>query len=248
MDAASRTHNSFRPLDQKRAFEQIIVQISEAIMDGRLGPGDRLPAERELAETFDVSRASVREALRALEVVGVLQARRGTGPDAGSTLAAGAESGVASALRLHAGLLRIEPRDIIDVRVVLEAHAARRAAATGVVQPELREILATMREASTLDAYHELDTDFHVSIARVSGNALLPVLMESIRSAVRREMLEALSGLEDWRVERDRLCLDHERIIQAIETGDPEAASALVTDHILGFYRGVMQDIPTADD
>ena len=77
------------------------MQIEEAIVDGRLRPGDRLPSERELAETFGVSRASVREALRALEVFGVVVARRGTGPDAGSIVADGAGEGLSNARRLH---------------------------------------------------------------------------------------------------------------------------------------------------
>ena len=69
---------SFQELDQRRAFEKILGQIEEAIVQGRLQSGDRLPSERELAESFGASRASVREALRVLEAFGVVVARRGT--------------------------------------------------------------------------------------------------------------------------------------------------------------------------
>ena len=71
----------FQAVEQRRTFEQILLQIEEAIISGGLKPGDRLPPERDLAQTFGVSRASVREALRVLEMFGVIVARRGTGPD-----------------------------------------------------------------------------------------------------------------------------------------------------------------------
>lgn len=230
----------FKALEQRRTFEQIIFQISEAIMQGRLRPGDRLPSERELAETFAVSRASVREALRALEVFGVLVARRGTGPDAGSTVAASAAEGLINAIRLHAGLLQISMRDIVDVRAVLESYAARRAAERGTPQPELRELVGSMSAAPDIGTYHELDTNFHVALARATGNALLPVLMESLRGAVQRDMTTGFSHLSDWRAERARLLKEHRRIVDCVEAGRPDEAASAIEEHILGFYRTVM--------
>jgi GntR family transcriptional repressor for pyruvate dehydrogenase complex len=234
----------FKALEQRRAFEQIIFQISEAITEGRVRPGDRLPSERELAETFGVSRASVREALRALEVFGVLVARRGTGRDAGSTVADSAGEGLTNAIRLHAGLLQIVMRDIVDIRAVLESFAARRAAEHSATQSELRDLIDRMQAAPDAHAYHGLDTDFHVALARASGNALLPVLMESLRSAMQRDMLAGFSRLEDWEAERDRLVVEHRHIVERIEAGDPDGAATALQDHIMGFYRNVM-DSPT---
>jgi DNA-binding FadR family transcriptional regulator len=234
----------FRALPQLRTFEQIIVQIEDAILDGSLQPGDRLPAERELAETFAVSRASVREALRVLEMFGVVVARRGTGPDAGSTVADGARSGILNALRLHTGLLRIPTRDIVDVRATLESHAARRAAAN--FEPGdtagLRRIVVSMREAATIAAYNELDTEFHVELARISRNALMPVLMEALRAAMRRDMLEAFAALDDWERTRDRLVGEHEAIVERIEARDEDAAETRLREHVVGFYRQLIED------
>jgi DNA-binding FadR family transcriptional regulator len=236
----ARTSTPFKALEQRRAFEQIIFQISEAIMDGRLRPGNRLPSERDLAETFAVSRASVREALRALEVFGVLVTRRGTGPDAGSTVADGAGEGLTNAIRLHAGLLQIAMRDIVDIRAVLESYAARRAAERHRPQPELRELLGAMNAARDVDEYHALDTDFHVALARASENALLPVVMESLRGALLRDMLAGFERLDDWRTERDRLVSEHRQIVELIEAGDVEGAATAIDEHIMGFYRNVM--------
>jgi DNA-binding FadR family transcriptional regulator len=234
----------FRALSQLRTFEQIIVQIEEAILGGAIQPGDRLPAERELAESFGVSRASVREALRVLEMFGVVVARRGTGPEAGSIVAGGARMGIRNALRLHTGLMRIPTRDIVDVRAALESDAARSAAAHH--EPgdtaRLREIVASMRAADTIGVYNELDTEFHVELAHISRNALMPVLMESLRGAMRRAMLEGFAALSDWRKERDRLVAEHEAIIERIEARDGEAAAAALREHVVHFYRHVIEE------
>jgi DNA-binding FadR family transcriptional regulator len=233
----------FRALPQLRTFEQIIVQIEDAIVEGRLQPGDRLPAERELAETFKVSRASVREALRVLEMFGVVVARRGTGPDAGSTVAEGARTGILNALRLHTGLLRIPTQDIVDVRAALESHAAHSAAMRHEEGDTagLRAIVDSMGKAKTIAAYNELDTEFHVELARISGNALMPVLMEALRAAMRRDMLQAFAAMDDWHVARDRLMAEHLAIVERIEARDGEAAEARLREHVVSFYRQAIE-------
>jgi GntR family transcriptional repressor for pyruvate dehydrogenase complex len=239
----------FQALEQRRTFEQILVQVEGAIISGELKPGDKLPPERDLAHTFGVSRASVREALRVLEMFGVIMARRGTGPDAGSIVAASAQSGLESALRLHVGLLRIPTRDMVEVRAVLEQQAARRAAerADDRLTARLREIVGDMRAAATIAEFNEADTEFHVEIARVSGNALLPVLMEALRGTMRRAMLEGFERLTDWLAERDHLAGEHERMISLIEAGDADGAGAAVQAHVMRFYRHVMEPEAVAE-
>jgi DNA-binding FadR family transcriptional regulator len=237
----------FQAVDQRRTFEQILLQIEEAIIDGRLKPGDRLPPERDLAQTFGVSRSSVREALRVLEKFGVIMARRGTGPDAGSIVAASAQNGLESALRLHVGLLRIPTKDMVEVRAVLEQQAALKAAERpdDKMTARLHEIVDGMRGVTAIGEFNELDTEFHVELARVSGNALLPVLMEALRGTMRRAMLEGFDRLADWRAERDHLVGEHERMVGYIEAGDQVAAAAAVQSHVLRFYRHVIE--PEAD-
>jgi DNA-binding FadR family transcriptional regulator len=233
---------SFQAVEQRRTFEQILLQIEEAIIDGRLQPGDRLPPERNLAQTFGVSRASVREALRVLEMFGVVVARRGTGADAGSIVADSAQSGLQSALRLHVGLLRIPTRDMVEVRILLEQEAVRKAAGRSQADLTVRlhQIVDGMRAAADIDEFNGLDTEFHVELAADSGNALLPVLMEALRGTMRRAMLEGFDRLSDWRAERDHLVGEHEQIVSFIEKGDSQAAGSALQDHILRFYRHVM--------
>ena len=239
----------FQAVEQRRTFEQILLQVEEAIINGSLTPGDRLPPERDLAQTFNVSRASVREALRVLEMFGVITARKGTGADSGSIVAASAQNGLESALRLHVGLLRIPTKDMMEVRAVLEQQAARRAAehVDDKMTARLHEIVAGMRAATGIVEFNELDTEFHVEIARVSGNALLPVLMEALRGTMRRAMLEGFEQLMDWRAERDHLVGEHERMIGFIEAGDQEAAAAAMQGHVVRFYRHVMEPEAVAE-
>jgi DNA-binding FadR family transcriptional regulator len=234
-----------RPPSGRRAHEEVLDRIERAIADGELSTGDRLPGERELAESYGVSRPSVREALRVLETLGIIVARRGTGADSGSIVVARGGRGLSSALRLHSSLQQIDTRDFVDLRVVLEAEAAGRAAALAAAPTaHLRELVAALDEIQVAEDYHLADTNFHVELARISGNALLPVLMEALRDVTQRAMVAGLDRLDDWRLVRDRLNVEHQRIVACIEAHDPEAARAAVRDHILGFYRATIGDVP----
>jgi GntR family transcriptional regulator, transcriptional repressor for pyruvate dehydrogenase complex len=234
----------FESLHRPRAFEEILGQIEQAIIEGQLGPGDRLPPERELAETFGVSRSSVREALRVLEMFGVVVARRGTGNDAGSIVADGNAAGLVMALGMHSALLRIPARDLVEVRVLIEAYAAGRAATHN--DPErigaLRGLVEEMEETQSPDSFYGLDTSFHVTLGELSGNVLLPVLMEALRGSMQRQMLAGYSQLEDWDDVRKQLIGEHRQIVEAIESGDTDQAEAALREHILRFYRQVLAD------
>lgn len=231
------TEASFEAVPHQRAFEKIISLIEEAILDGRLQPGDRLPAERDLAETFGVGRSSVREALRALEMFGVVAARRGTGADGGSIVAEDATAGLAKALRLHSGLLRISTKDLVDVRVLHESYAAEAAARrhdeAGTAR--LLGLLDEMRKATNALDFHKCDTEFHVELGQQSGNALMPVFMEAIRGSMSRQMLEGWARL-DFAHERERLMREHATIVRCIAEGRDVDAGAAVRKHIVRFY------------
>src|SRR5919202_2638933 len=125
------TDSPFRPVARRRAFEDVIVQVEEAIAAGRLQPGDRLPPERELAAQLQVSRASVREAMRVLEAFGVVAPRRGRGADAGSVVTSGGRNGLAGLLRIYSLLNKVPLSDLVDLRVALESMTAREAALRG---------------------------------------------------------------------------------------------------------------------
>jgi GntR family transcriptional regulator, transcriptional repressor for pyruvate dehydrogenase complex len=226
----------FRPVERRRAFEQVVLQIEEAIASGSLKAGDRLPPERELAVIFDVSRNSVREALRILEAFGVIAARQGRGPDAGSVITAVERNGLSGMLRLYATVLRIPLRDLVEVRVALEAMNAR-AAATHADAGRLEELAREMGPEGDKDAFLRLDTEFHVALARASGNTLAPLLMEALREAIGREMRHGFDTLDDWPGTRDRLVAEHAEIAAHVAAGDGDAAARAVDAHVRNFYR-----------
>jgi GntR family transcriptional repressor for pyruvate dehydrogenase complex len=100
-------------------------------------------------------------------------------------------------------------------------------------------LIDAMRTTATAQEFYGLDTDFHLELSRVSGNRLAPVLMEALREAMGREMLRGFAVLPDFERTRDRLVAEHTRVVEAVESGDRDAAATAVRDHIERFYREV---------
>jgi GntR family transcriptional repressor for pyruvate dehydrogenase complex len=232
------TDGVFTALSDRRIFEEILRQLEEAVLVGRLKEGDRLPPERELATTFNVGRSTLREALRALEMLGVVSTRRGAGSASGSFIVASAPSAFAAALRFQAALRKIPVEDFVDLRLVLESLVVERAAArsSDIDIDGLRDLVQAMRDAATPAEFHEYDAAFHVQLAVESGNGLIPVFMEALRGALSREMVRASVRLPDWQGEKRLLIEEHEAIIRALAAGDAVAAVAEIRSHITRFY------------
>lgn len=230
------------PIARLRMHEQVLAQVEEQILEGKLRPGARLPGERQLAEMLGVGRGAVREALRVLEAMGILEAGVGSGPYAGSTIAGHATPALGNLLRLHMALSVFSQQEVVEVRIQLERWAVTEAA-KGERSEEilaLRRIIDSMKRSDMqLEEFNEVDTEFHVAIASSCGNSLLAKLMQSLRDVVRREMVAVFQALPDWRATADCLVLEHEEILAAIEQGDGERAARLVTEHISNFYSGI---------
>jgi GntR family transcriptional repressor for pyruvate dehydrogenase complex len=234
----------FNAVKAPRAFEAVIGQIEEAIVDGRLRVGDRLPSERELADVFDVSRPSLREALRVLEAFGVLRARRGRGVDGGSVITGTNQNGLASILRVYSALLEIPLMDLVEVREAIDMLAARSAAAKASDEQigELRQVVVGMEATVDREAFHEFDTEFHLVLARISGNVVAPLLMEAFRVTIARAMKKGFALVDDWERERTRLIKEHVEIVDLLSKGDADAAATAVSRHIRSFYERVLVD------
>jgi DNA-binding FadR family transcriptional regulator len=226
-----------RPVERRRAFEEILDRLEAAIADGQLSAGDRLPPERELAAGFGVSRTSVREALRVLETLGLVDVRRG--PDNGVTLRREPGNALAHALRFQLALRHVSADSLIEFRVAIESWAAR--AAATAPRDETLEELGGLLERMHGDglgqvAFHELDAAFHLTLARASGNELAALVLEGARSAIQRAMLDAILRVPDWPATRARLVHEHGRIAAAIRARDPGRAAQRVESHIRRFY------------
>jgi GntR family transcriptional regulator, transcriptional repressor for pyruvate dehydrogenase complex len=235
--------SGWRPVRKFRTHEHVLAAIEEQILHARLSVGDRLPGERDLAEMLGVSRPSVREALRVLEWMGVIAAGVGSGKDAGSIITAQSSEALTRLLRIHLALANFSVDNLVEVRLMLEAAATEAAAAHATPQ-DLEPLQSVLNEMSKAERgpkeFNELDTEFHVGIAAVSGNRLLSVLMQALRDVMEQEMVRAFEVLgPDWRKIAAKLNGEHTRVLNAIRAHDGKAASTAVCRHIRSFYRSM---------
>jgi DNA-binding FadR family transcriptional regulator len=235
----------FRPIKDRRVFEDIVRQLEDAIVAGRLGPGDRLPSERDLSQQFGVARTSVREALRVLEALGVI----GAGPgERGAMMISGSGNAFRDVLRFQLALQQISVSSLVEFRIVIESWAAS-AAAQHAGLDDVQRLHALVEAMNETDVgpteFHVLDSDFHLAIARASRNELLVLVLEGARSAIERAMRQALvmAGRADWPHVRARLVGEHDGIVSAIDSNDADRSAELIAGHIRRFYaETLMQD------
>lgn len=211
-------------VSRPRLYEMIVEQLCGHIADRNLQPGDRLPAERDLAARLGVSRASLSQALVALEVQGILSVRHGDG----AVLLQRPVGDVAlRGLREHADRLP----DVIEAREALEVKLAELAARRRT-EEDLAAIDAALDkmadEIQVGDRGVTGDEKFHEAVANAAHSSLLAKLMREIGGLVRETRLESLS-----QTDRPRASLDgHRQIANAIRRQDPGAAAQAMTDHI----------------
>lgn len=232
--------DAWQPVRRIRTHEHVLAQIAERILDGRLQVGDRLPSERELVQALGVSRSSVREALRILESMGIIEANVGSGREAGSTVSGRPSQALANLLRLHMALSRFQLADLVEVRIQLERAGAARAAAEAGDEDvaRLNSLIREMGRPGLEHArFHELDSEFHVTVAKASGNALSVDLMQALRDAVQVHMERAFERVEAWDAMVAKLSHEHREIAAAIARGDATAAGNLAAQHIAAFYQ-----------
>ncbi|WP_439674454.1 FadR/GntR family transcriptional regulator [Embleya sp. MST-111070] len=241
----------WRPVKRVRAFEEVVAQIEEQIASGRLRAGDKLPGERALAAALGVSRPSVREAMRVLEAMGVLVANPGSGPEAGAILAGSAGPALTGVLGLHLGLANFAVDDVVETRLLIESWAVEGAArhAGEADLDRLRAIVAAMDDPDlSPERFNELDTEFHTTIAELSGNALVTTFMRALRDTVRRHQRRAVAELGP---DTGALRADHRAILAAIVARDPRAAADAVAAHLRRAYPQVSQvreDAPSPEN
>ncbi|MGN8129529.1 FadR/GntR family transcriptional regulator [Paenarthrobacter sp. 22069] len=222
-----------------RTHQLVLSWIENELAAGRLAVGGRLPAERSLAAQLEVSRTSVREAVRILEAMGVVRAGVGSGPDAGTVVISDPTSALGSALRLHVATQHLPVADIVETRILLESWAAARARPDA---PELAEAAALldamdMPEDLPVNDFLALDVRFHLALAKAAGNAVVSAMMGSLREAIQGYAAELTAGFSDWQATAARLHGEHQGILAAIRNDDGGRAAVLVAAHIEGYYN-----------
>ena len=238
-----------------RAHTVILDWLEDELRGGRVRVGAKLPGERALAERFGISRASVREATRILDAMGLVRSSTGSGPTAGAVVVSEPSAALGWALRMHVATQALPVSDIVATRVLLETEAARFAASRhsdAALGDDPRR--AAMAQAATLlermddpalprDVFHELDAQFHITLAALSGNVVTETIMASLRQAVVGYVHEAVGALADWDAVRRRLQDEHRGILAAVDARDGELAAASLREHILGFYALATGDL-----
>ena len=210
--------------------DEAILKIKEMIRAGELGPGDRLPPEKELSEALGLSRSSLREAVKALEIIRVLDVRRGDGTYVTSLTPDTLLDAMSFVVDIHQDSSLLE---LFEVRRILEPAAAAMAAAR-VASPdieELRGLLTALGDSPTVDELVAHDQVFHRRIAELAGNAYLTSLLETLSSStLRARIWRGLS--EEGSTERS--LTEHRLIVDALARGDAALVSARATVHIDG--------------
>jgi GntR family transcriptional repressor for pyruvate dehydrogenase complex len=214
----------FRPVRNGNAFEDTVARLLQTIRLGVVAPGEALPAERDLATRFSVSRDTVREAIRSLSEAGYLVARRGRygGTFVSDSLPA------ADAVPPAAD----EIEDVLVLREILEVGAARAAAGRELGAAE-RDLLWTRlgeAAASSVDDYRRLDSRLHLTIGELVGAPSLVSLLADNRTRVNA----LLDGIPLLARNIEHSNQQHEAIVVAILTGNPERAEAAMAEHLAG--------------
>ena len=236
------------PVDRAKTYELVVRRIKEEILAGRLRPGDRLPGERQLSESLQVSRPSIREAIRVLQALEIVRSRPGTGPDSGLVVSTEPARALSDLLRLHVALTSYSVADVLHVRMALEERAVRLLASRHdeIDASRFTDLLDQMSQPA-LDprTFHQLDTEFHLELARAADNSLLADLMQALRDAVRQTMLDAFLPRPEWDSWVGELVEEHRAIFAAASRGDGDGAARLIREHIGGFYDALQSHSAT---
>src|SRR4051794_4731024 len=216
---------TFEKARRVRSFDDVVEQLREAILSGRVRRGDRLPAERDLCAEFGVGRPTLREALRSLEAVGMIEVRPGKG--GGSYAVTPSEATVGEALAALVNLRGASLEDLAEFRVDFEgenaAWAARRATAEDIT--ELQRIVAQAHAATDVV---EVDVHWHEALARATHNRLRAGIALGIHDAVLRRH-RAATQVDDH---VPSIPGEMAAITDAVASGDAETARQLMRAHI----------------
>lgn len=221
-----------------RAWRVVLEKIEADLLEGTLGPGDRLPPERELATNLGVGRSSVREALRVLEVMGLIRTATGSGPTAGAIVTATPHGGLAQLLRLQVAAQGFAIPDVYETRLLLEEWAvAHLAAQPDADLAEARATLEAMDAADiSADDFLALDAQFHLRLTDAAGNVVVAATMAGLRPTIDGYIRAGRDRIADWDGTAARLRREHRDVLEAIDAGDAERARRMVRAHITDYY------------
>jgi GntR family transcriptional regulator, transcriptional repressor for pyruvate dehydrogenase complex len=221
-----------KPVERQRVADEIVEQLRSLILTGQYRPGAKLPPERELAKTLGVNRASLREALKKLEHMGLVRIRQGDGTRVENFMETAGLELVAHLVPLARNAYPEIVRDALEFRRVVAREVARLAA--GRVEPEdLERLEEIARRAATpgLDPAEVFahDFDFYIALTGVARNRVVSLLVNTVR-----EVIKAYTGiLMHVIVDPEWVRSHHEQLLAALEHRDADAAVAVVDEYMI---------------
>ena len=218
----------FKPVGNKKVYQQVVDQIQNMILDGSLKAGDRLPAERDMVKLFQVSRTSIREAMRALDILGLVECRHGGGNFIRKEFGTGLFEPLSVMFKLHNG----NAMELFKVRKMLEIEAVSLATEqmTEAQCAELKSIMERLAQTADEDEKVKLDAEFHFKIIEASDNYLLQCFYNAVSSIMKSFIGDARRIF--LKAEKTKKLSElHQEIFDAIISGDSGRAAEAIRKH-----------------
>ena len=234
----------FEKAKQNRVFEDVVNQIKNAVLKGEFKAGDLLPAERELTETFSVSRGTLREALRVCEQMGLIEIKLGAG--GGAVIRGPSTEKVSESLDLLIRHQSVSLDHLAEFRENVEGQAAF-LAALRVNEDEIQSLKDLLKEAkihldkgpSSWDAFIDVDQRFHIHVAHLSKNPVFELVLTSVHANIHRYYNRFHPKTADQLTENYQ---DLEIIVGAIEKRQAQKACDVAMAHVKRFNRHMVKE------
>lgn len=227
----------FVPVKAPRAFEIICEQIRKELANGTLRAGDKLPAERELASQFEVSRSALREALRSLEVAGII--RNAKGAKGGSFIQSADPERITQALRDYVRLGDVTLDELTEARLAIQDIIVRSACLRGseVDFADLEAIAERTRSVADVEARYQCAIDFYQVLARATKNRIFGLFVESL-SAILHEFVQG----PDYETLQETLIDSRFRLLAYLRARNADAAAAEMRKHLERIHRHIRKN------
>lgn len=220
----------FTPVKNTKVYEQVIEQIKDMIFSGKLKKGDKLPPERDLVDQLKASRTSIREAIRALQIIGLIECRQG----GGNYIKESFEESLFEPLSMMVVLQNSRSTEILELRKILEVETAA-LAAEKVTKSELEEmgrIMDEMKASSDEVLSSELDRELHYKIASASKNFLAVNILKAVSFLIDSSIKDARERILKEKENKKTLIEHHENVYNALFEHDSDKAALAMKKHL----------------
>ncbi len=220
-----------------KIYQQINKQIQDLILSEVLKKGDKLPPERQLAEAFNVSRASIRESIRSLEIMGLIESRPGEGNFISNFERPTIFEPLTIMFKINNGTFR----DILEIRMILEVEAAGLAAEriTDDHLKKLNDLMQALENSDDEAESVEIDKKIHYLIAEATGNYLIIVMLDAISSLMTSFIANARLIIAKNISEQGRLIRIHKDVVKALGQKNPRLAQDAMRRHFYSVYESI---------